>query len=245
MPDGTVLSPALETVVLTEMLRKASKVAGGKPCLIITLFDGGQGSIHVAGNHFGSFSRPVDEAVAEFNDWLRAAAPAGTPTNWPAALIEHERVVIGDDDECTWAAGTAAAGDEVFARGARVLFTDRPYEAWTVETVERNGMVCCGREAVTTWASAGHLVHAPQGWEDAPARPTGAVQYGLSEAARQAALDHDEQDRAHQVAMAEWHRARIAWCDRWLRLVDPEEAERGIEHHRGQLAEMQIGSAAA
>lgn len=77
----------------------------------------------------------------------------------------------------------------------------------------------------------------PNSWEDAPAMPSGAIQLGLSERARQAKLDHDESDALHQADMRFWHRQMIAWCQRWLCQIDPDQAARAVEFHSAQIAE--------
>lgn len=158
--------------------------------------------------------RTLDEVLA-----IRRQRATG-----PTALAEME------------AEGT---GETPFHASDRVLLRRDPQTAWEVSRCAahpRGGFYLwftdggCGR--------AEGFVLCPQGWEDAPVRPSGCVRFGLSEDARQAKLAHDAADPLYRADLRLWCRQMQVWCDRWLRLIDPAEADRGVAFYRAQIDEM-------
>jgi hypothetical protein len=148
--------------------------------------------------------------------------------------------------EASLATVEAEASGAPFAPGDRVLLRRDPYHSWIVERVEphpRGGFtIYIGVGNVVEIGPTNELIAAPDGWEDAPAMPTGSIAHGLSERDRQAKIEHDEASPLYRADMRLWHCASIAWLTRWRETIAPligeEQVEQGIAFHRGRLAGM-------
>lgn len=115
----------------------------------------------------------------------------------------------------------------MFRPGDRVLLKHEPREARIVISVtpyHYGNLIGCALGGMRESGPAGDYVLAPAGWQDASARPSGGVAYGLSAAAWHDKLDTDNHDPDHQRAVIQWATREIAWAQEWCAQVDPELA---------------------
>ena len=111
-----------------------------------------------------------------------------------------------------------------FRPGDLVVTRKYPLSSYTV-TEDAGNMVWIRDNDIVALMSASALVSAPAGWRDAPTMPSGSVQFGLSERARQQKLANDNADPAYQSALQQWRGERLAWALACLAKIDFEAAE--------------------
>lgn len=151
---------------------------------------------------------------------------------WNAALSEMEAHVTGEPP---------------FKPGDRVIYVREPYSALTViecGPYKRGVGHYVRYQYVGEWnatLNAELVVAVPDGWFDAPTRPSGQVQHGLTDEAYVAKCAGDANDPIYRADMWAWHAEMVRWFakfDAFLRPLIGDQIDRGVAYHAGQIEEM-------